>query len=227
MYSLEYYKFKFRKCLLVADKRLRSGLKTHKHIAPSCLLRLLCFLKFSLFLARVPLYIIRCLPILTVLLSSHFSDPSPRPPRSAFAPFAPSVWFVFKRKSFAFKRNFWAICAQTAPQNCHLRFTNRTTNPPQSPSKAEKRRFSQIFWVKVLHGSESRRTFALADGKTGMPVSSERQQKVLWKDSINLFVEKYRRLGNSEDELAQGKSLSIPPLINKIRCVRVQRKTKH
>ena len=35
MYSLEYYKFKFRKCLLVADKRLRSGLKTHKHIAPS------------------------------------------------------------------------------------------------------------------------------------------------------------------------------------------------
>ena len=54
MYSLEYYKFKFRKCLLVADKRLRSGLKTHKHIDPSCLLRLLCFLKFSLLLARVP-----------------------------------------------------------------------------------------------------------------------------------------------------------------------------
>ena len=58
MYSLEYYKFKFRKCLLVADKRLRSGLKTLKHIAPSCLLRLLCFLKFSLFLARVPFIVL-------------------------------------------------------------------------------------------------------------------------------------------------------------------------
>lgn len=54
MYSLEYYKFKFRKCSLVVDKRLRSGLKTHKHIAPSCLLRLLYFLNFSLLLARVP-----------------------------------------------------------------------------------------------------------------------------------------------------------------------------
>ena len=83
MYSLEYYKFKFRKCLLVADKRLRSGLKTHKHIDPSCLLRLLCFLKFSLLLARVPIYIIRSLPILSVLPSSHFSDPSPRRPFSA------------------------------------------------------------------------------------------------------------------------------------------------
>ena len=133
MYSLEYYKFKFRKCLLVADKRLRSGLKTHKHIAPSCLLRLLCFLKFSLLLARVPLYIIRCLPMLPVsppLIFRPFSappllriDPSPhRPfsaptllraaPRSAFPPFslfvpsAPSVRFVFKRKLFASKRNF-------------------------------------------------------------------------------------------------------------------------
>ena len=83
MYSLEYYKFKFRKCSLVADKRLRSGLKPHKHIAPSCLLRLLCFLKFSLLLARVPIYIIRSLPILSVLPSSHFSDPSPRRPFSA------------------------------------------------------------------------------------------------------------------------------------------------
>ena len=76
-------KFKFRKCSLVADKRLRSGLKPHKHIAPSCLLRLLCFLKFSLLLARVPIYIIRSLPILSVLPSSHFSDPSPRRPFSA------------------------------------------------------------------------------------------------------------------------------------------------
>ena len=83
MYSLEYYKFKFRKCSLVADKRLRSGLKPHKHIAPSCLLRLLCFLKFSLLLARVPIYIIRSLPFLSVLPSSHFSDPSPRRPFSA------------------------------------------------------------------------------------------------------------------------------------------------
>ena len=63
MYSLEYYKFKFRKCLLVADKRLRSGLKTHKHIAPSCLLRLLCFLKFSLFLARVPFIVLYILSL--------------------------------------------------------------------------------------------------------------------------------------------------------------------
>ena len=119
-----------------------------------------------------------------------------------------------------------AIRAQTPLQNCHLRFTNRTLKPPQSPSKAEKRRFSQIFWVKVLHGSESRRTFALADGKNGGAREFRETAKVLWKDSINLFVEKYRRLGNSEDELAQGKSLSIPPLINKIRCVRVQRKNK-
>lgn len=135
-------------------------------------------------------------------------------------PLRPSVWFVFKRK-------IWAIRAQTPLQNCHLRFTNRAPKPPQSPSKAEKRRFSQIFWVKVLHGSESRRTFALADGKNGGAREFRATAKVLWKDSINLFVEKYRRLGNSEDELAQGKSLSIPPLINKIRCVRVQRKTKH
>ena len=83
MYSLEYYKFKFRKCLLVVDKRLRSGLKTHKHIAPSCLLRLLCFLKFSLFLARVPYIYNTCLSFLKVCPSS--------------APFAPSVRFVFKR----------------------------------------------------------------------------------------------------------------------------------
>ena len=61
MYSLEYYKFKFRKCSLVTDKRLRSGLKTPKHIAPSCLLRLLYFLNFSLLLARVP-YIYNALP---------------------------------------------------------------------------------------------------------------------------------------------------------------------
>ena len=89
MYSLEYYKFKFRKCLLVADKRLRSGLKIHKHIAPSCLLRLLCFLKFSLLFARVPfIYTLSALPILSVLLSSHFPSllraaPSPRCPFSA------------------------------------------------------------------------------------------------------------------------------------------------
>ena len=89
MYSLEYYKFKFRKCLLVADKRLRSGLKTHKHIAPSCLLRLLCFLKFSLFLARVPLYIIRCLPILKVCPSLCLRSLRPiRPLRSPFASLA-------------------------------------------------------------------------------------------------------------------------------------------
>ena len=87
MYSLEYYKFKFRKCSLVADKRLRSGLKTHKHIAPSCLLRLLCFLNFSLLLARVHLYIIRCLPMLPVSPPLIFppllrAAPSPRRPFS-------------------------------------------------------------------------------------------------------------------------------------------------
>ena len=56
-------KFKFRKCLLVADKRLRSGLKTHKHIALSCLLRLLYFLKFSLLLARVPFIVLYILSL--------------------------------------------------------------------------------------------------------------------------------------------------------------------
>ena len=91
MYSLEYYKFKFRKCLLVADKRLRSGLKTHKHIAPSCLLRLLCFLKFSLFLARVPFIVLYILslpspfcqfspPLIFRPFSTLPSLPSPHPP---------------------------------------------------------------------------------------------------------------------------------------------------
>ena len=79
------------------------------------------------------IYTLSTLPILSVLLSSHFppllhAAPSPRCPfstptlvqpslpllslrslRSAFAPSAPSapsVRFVFKRKSFAFKGNF-------------------------------------------------------------------------------------------------------------------------
>ena len=105
MYSLEYYKFKFRKCLLVADKRLRSGLKTHKHIAPSCLLRLLCFLKFSLFLARVPfivLYILSlpspCCQFSSPLIFRPFSaptllraDPSPHRPFSAPSLVLPSL----------------------------------------------------------------------------------------------------------------------------------------
>ena len=62
-------------------------------------------------------------------------------PRSAFAPFSPSAPSV----RFVFKRNNRAIRAQTPLQNCHLRFTNRTPKPLQSPSKAEKRIFSQIF----------------------------------------------------------------------------------
>ena len=120
MYSLEYYKFKFRKCSLVADKRLRSGLKPHKHIAPSCLLRLLCFLKFSLLLARVPIYIIRSLPILSVLPSSHFSDPSPRRPFSA-PPLLP-VRFVIRpirlirvqKKIIRVQKKFLSVsCANT------------------------------------------------------------------------------------------------------------------
>ena len=95
MYSLEYYKFKFRKCSLVTDKRLRSGLKTPKHIAPSCLLRLLYFLNFSLSLARAPfisfIYTLSALPILSVLLSSHFppllrAAPSPRRPSLSLRP---------------------------------------------------------------------------------------------------------------------------------------------
>ena len=168
MYSLEYYKFKFRKCLLVADKRLRSGLKTHKHIAPSCLLRLLCFLKFSLLLARVPFIV---LYILT--LPSPFCQFSPplifstllrAPPRSPFAPFALSAAFVqpsllsppshpsphpfdsLSKENHSRSKEISGRFVRKHPlKNCHLRFTNCMQTPPQSPSKAEKRRFSQIF----------------------------------------------------------------------------------
>ena len=183
-YSLEYYKFKFRKCLLLADKRLRSGLKTHKHIAPSCLLRLLCFLKFSLLLARVPLYIIRCLPILTVLLSSHFSDPSPRPPRSAFAPFAPFAHPFDSRpkenhsrsketsERIVRKQPFkTVICAlQTARQSLR--------NPPQKRKNAD---FLKFFESKSCSVQKVAVLLHSLTEKTGVPVSSERQQKFFEK----------------------------------------------
>ena len=136
MYSLEYYKFKFRKCSLVADKRLRSGLKTHKHIAPSCLLRLLCFLNFSLLLARVHLYIIRCLPILSVCPSFNYSlhplRSPPSPPSLChsshpFDSFSKEIHCCSKEFSVRFVRKHpfkTVTCAlQTARQSLR--------NPPQ------------------------------------------------------------------------------------------------
>ena len=200
-------KFKFRKCSLVADKRLRSGLKPHKHIAPSCLLRLLCFLKFSLLLARVPIYIMRSLPILSVLPSSHFSDPSPRrpfsapplsprrpfstppllhaAPRSPFAslaqpslpsPYSPPSPHPFDSRSkeiserFVRKHSFKTVtCAlQTARQSLR--------NPPQKQKNAD---FLKFFESKSCSVQKVAVLLHSLTEKTGMPVSSERQQKVL------------------------------------------------
>ena len=105
------------------------------------------------FLARVPFIVLYILSLpspfcqfCSPLIFRPFSAPPllRAAPRSAFAPFSLFDPFdPFDR--FAFKRKKRAIRARTALQNCHLRFANRTEKPPQSPSKAEKRRFSQIF----------------------------------------------------------------------------------
>ena len=188
MYSLEYYKFKFRKCSLVADKRLRSGLKPHKHIAPSCLLRLLCFLKFSLLLARVPIYIIRSLPILSVLPSSHFSDPSPRRPFSA-PPLLP-VRFVIRpirlirvqKKIIRFqKKNLSDSCANSpsklSPALCKPH-GKASAIPPQKQKNAD---FLKFFESKSCSVQKVAVLLHSLTEKTGMPVRSERQQKFFEK----------------------------------------------
>ena len=201
MYSLEYYKFKFRKCLLVADKRLRSGLKTHKHIAPSCLLRLLCFLKFSLFLARVPfivLYILSlpspfcqfCSPIIFRPFSTPpllRAAPSPRRPFSAPSlalPSPPSLHPFDSRSKenhsrskeiserFVRKQPFKTVtCAlQTARQILR--------NPPQKQKNAD---FLKFFESKSCLVQKVAVLLHSLTEKTGMPVSSDRQQKFFEK----------------------------------------------
>ena len=187
MYSLEYYKFKFRKCSLVADKRLRSGLKPHKHIAPSCLLRLLCFLKFSLLLARVPIYIIRSLPILSVLPSSHFSAPSPcRPfstPPLALPSLHPPHPFDSRSKenhsrSKEISERF--VCKQPLKTvTCALQTARKSLrNPPQKQKNAD---FLKFFESKSCTVQKVAVLLHSMTEKTGVPVSSERQQKFFEK----------------------------------------------
>ena len=188
MYSLEYYKFKFRKCSLVADKRLRSGLKPHKHIAPSCLLRLLCFLKFSLLLARVPIYIIRSLPILSVLPSSHFSDPSPRRPFSA-PPLLPVRSIIrpirlirVHKKIIRFqKKNLSDSCANS-PSKLSPALYKLHAKASAIPLKSRKNAdFLKFFESKSCTVQKVAVLLHSLTEKTGVPVSSERQQKFFEK----------------------------------------------
>ena len=115
------------------------------------------------FLARVPfivLYILSlpspfcqfCSPLIFPPLLH--AAPSPRRPSLSFRPSLslPSLLLIrpirpirLIRAIIRVQKKFLSdLCANALP-NCHLRFTNRTPKPPQSPSKAEKRRFSQIF----------------------------------------------------------------------------------
>ena len=215
MYSLEYYKFKFRKCLLVADKRLRSGLKTHTHIAPSCLLRLLCFLKFSLLFARVPfIYTLSALPILSVLLSSHFPSllraaPSPRCPFSAPSllravpssrrPFSaptlaqpsllsprsshpPHPFDSCSKENHSFSKEISERFVRKQPfktVTCALQTARQILrNPPQKQKNAD---FLKFFESKSCSVQKVAVLLHSLTEKTGVPVSSERQQKFFEK----------------------------------------------
>ena len=198
MYSLEYYKFKFRKCLLVADKRLRSGLKTHKHIAPSCLLRLLCFLKFSLLLARVPFIVLYILSLPSPfcqfsppLIFRPFSAPSlvlpslpSLSPRSPRFPFARSL-HPFDSRSKENHSRSKEISERFVREHpfktvtCALQTARKSLrNPPQKQKNAD---FLKFFESKSCTVQKVAVLLHSLTEKTGMPVSSERQQKFFEK----------------------------------------------
>ena len=106
------------------------------------------------FLARVPFIVLYILSLPSPfcqfsppLIFRPFSAPSlalpslsPRspPPHLPHPPPSPIRLIRFQKK-------FLGDSCANASQNCHLRFTNRKPNPPQSPSKAEKTQISQIF----------------------------------------------------------------------------------
>ena len=137
------------------------------------------------------IYTLSTLPILSVLLSSHFSAPSPRcpfsaPPLAQLSPLAqPSLpsphpphpfdscnhsFSKEKSERFVRKQPFKTVtCAlQTARKSLR--------NPPQKQKNAD---FLKFFESKSCTVQKVAVLLHSLTEKTGVPVSSERQQKVL------------------------------------------------
>ena len=145
----------------------------------------------------IVLYILSLLPILSVVPSSHFSAPSPRRPFSApplaqpsplAQPFLPSPYSPHPPHPFDSRSKENHPCSKEITERfvrkhpfktvtCALQTARKSLrNPPQKQKNAD---FLKFFESKSCSVRKVAVLLHSLTEKTGMPVSSERQQKVL------------------------------------------------